>query len=113
MPYLKEAQGAAPPIPWIESYGNELDIVARLGVLAPRPDSWSIHIDGPRYLHRRARGHRLNAHYLAPIEHAQKKDRKPGSRRNDASPFVSLNAGEYPGAAVPRLYSYINGGSVA
>jgi hypothetical protein len=111
MPYLKEAQGAAPSIPWIESCGNEHDIVARLGVLAPRPDSRSIHIDGPRYP--RARGHLLNAHYLAPIEHAQKKDRKPGRRRNDASPFVPRNAGEYPGAAVPRLYSYINGGSVA
>jgi hypothetical protein len=39
------------PVPWIESFGNEFDVVARLGMLAPRAEDWHIEIDGPRYRH--------------------------------------------------------------
>ena len=99
------------PIPWIESYGNEFDIVARLGVLAPNPTERGVHIDGPRYEHKGMWGHLFNTHYLPAIEQAQKKGRKRGPKQESAAPFVLLNAEDYPHAQVPRLYRYLNGGS--
>jgi len=56
--------------PWIESYGNENDIVARLGVLASSHGVGSSRIDGDRYYRTDAWGHMLNAHYLAPMYEA-------------------------------------------
>jgi hypothetical protein len=53
--------------PWIESYGNEYDVVARLGVLAPPHGIGSARIEGDRYRRAKAWGHLLNAHYLIPI----------------------------------------------
>lgn len=56
-------------IPHIESYANEHDIVARLGVLA-RPAFHHedlLHIDGSLFTCRRY-GHLLNAHYLPEFE---------------------------------------------
>jgi hypothetical protein len=98
------------PVPWIESYGNEFDIVARLGVLAPNPKRWNVEIDGPRYERVGAWGHLLNEHYLAPIERAQKKGRKRGPRTETADPFVLVNSDVFPAARVPRIYRYLNGG---
>ena len=48
MPYLNP-DFLGRPRPWIESYGNEHDVVARLGVLAPHSAERSVHIDGSRY----------------------------------------------------------------
>jgi len=56
--------------PWIESYGNENDVVARLGVLASSHGVGSSRIDGDRYYRTGAWGHMLNAHYLAPMYEA-------------------------------------------
>ena len=44
------------PTPWIESYGNEMDIVARLGVLANVKGPGSVSIAGDRYRARRRMG---------------------------------------------------------
>ena len=74
MPYIGAWDGR--PVPWIENFGNERDIVARLGMLAPRADHWCIDIAGPRYEHRGAWGHMLNEHYLAAIERYQKSGRR-------------------------------------
>ena len=67
------------PLPWIESFGNENDIVARLGMLAPRPEQWGIRINGPRYERHGAWGHMLNEHYLKEIERRQKRGRGPAA----------------------------------
>lgn len=99
-----------PPIPWIESFGNELDIVARLGMLAPDAAGRGVVIDGPRYIHRGAWGHLLNEHYLRPIEQQQKVGRRRGGRGGRA-PFDVLDPDSLPDATLPRLYSYLNGGS--
>jgi hypothetical protein len=95
-------------VPWMESYGNEFDIVARLGMLAPRADEWHIDIDGPHYVHRRAWGHFLNVHYLVDIERQQKVRYRPGGTGSTA-PYELLNAEQFPDHT-PRLFKYINGG---
>lgn len=46
---------------WIESYGNEMDIVARLGVLADSTGPGGVRIGGDRYIRNAAWGHLLNA----------------------------------------------------
>jgi len=97
------------PIPWIESLGNEFDLVARLGMLAPKPAERGIDIDGPHYVRLNAWGHFLNAHYLYDIETRQKVGRKRGGT-GGAAPYVLANAEAYPDCEVPRLFSYINGG---
>ncbi len=101
--------------PWIESFGNEYDLVARLGVLAPNPAERHIHIDGPRYVHPGAFGHFLNAHYLHDIDRVQKRGRRPGPRQQNAAPFTLVDppAETLPEAQVPRLYRYLNGGAPA
>ena len=96
-------------VPWIENFGNEFDIVARLGMLAPRSDQWHIEIDGPCYVRPRAWGHFLNEHYLVDIERQQKVRHRPGGKGGTA-PYELLNAGLFPGHT-PRLFNYINGGT--
>jgi pimeloyl-ACP methyl ester carboxylesterase len=54
-------------MPWIESYGNEYDVVARLGVLAPPHGIGSARIEGDRYRRAGMWGHFMNAHYLIPM----------------------------------------------
>jgi hypothetical protein len=95
-------------LPWIESFGNELDLVARLGMLAPHASAQKIVIDGPSWVHRGAWGHLLNTHYLRHIDLAQGGAAHPGPVTGSADPYEPLTPGE---ASVPRLFAYINGGS--
>jgi hypothetical protein len=96
--------------PYIESFANEHDVVARPGMLAPDPAGEHIHIDGPFYIGRGAWGHLLNADYLIPIAECQQPGRKRGGK-DFAWPFELANGDSYPGRRTPRLFSYINGGS--
>jgi hypothetical protein len=100
------------PVPWIEHFGNENDIVARLGMLAPNAMQREINIAGPRYIHRGAWGHFLNEHYLFGIEKHQKIGRQRGGA-GSAEPFDLLNPSALAESEKPwpRLYDYINGGS--
>jgi len=83
--------------PWIESYGNEMDFVARLGVLANVTGPGSVRIAGDRYRRNAAWGHLLNAHYLYPMMQS----RKAG---DPAGGLVPLNGGR----TIPRLFAYLN-----
>jgi hypothetical protein len=102
---------AAGPLPWIESYGNEFDVVARLGMLAPNPLKRGMAIDGPRYECKGAWGHLLNQHYLRAIDKTQRVGHTRGPANASAAPYVLNNADDFPEAAQPRLFGYINGGS--
>jgi hypothetical protein len=83
-------------VPWIESYGNEMDIVARLGVLANVVGPGSVRIGGDRYKRPSAWGHLLNAHYLCPMMKARSKDSSGG--------LVPLKGNLL---ATPRLFAYL------
>lgn len=112
MTYYSQAGSSGDPIPWIENYGNEFDIVARLGMLAPHKAENLIQIDGPIYMAPGAWGHLLNEHYLKPLESKQRLRLKRGGSGNPpAAPYrqVGLKPGESMSA--PRLFRYINGGS--
>jgi hypothetical protein len=95
-------------LPWIESLGNEHDLVARLGMLAPDVSSEGIAIDGPQWVHRGAWGHLLNAHYLHAIELAQCGGAGPGPATGTADPYTQFGG---PTMAAPRLFSYLGGGA--
>ena len=110
MKYAKLAEGDNRPVPWIENFGNEYDLVARLGMLAPRADELGIDIDGPCYMHRDAWGHLLNANYLFDIQRGQKQGRKEGGK-GDTTPYELLNADDFSSNLIPQLFSYINGGT--
>lgn len=84
--------------PWIESYGNEYDLVAKLGLLAPPHGIGSARIAGDRYRRLGAWGHLLNAHYLAPI------------LADLAEPRVGLEPFHDNLRRTPRLLEYLNGG---
>lgn len=89
------------PIPWIESFGNENDLVARLGMLAPKAAERGIDIDGPCYVKPNGWGHLLNAHYLSDIQSSQKVGRRRGGA-GGAAPYVLANAAVYlPRSADP------------
>lgn len=107
MPYFD----AASQTPWLEHFGNEFDIVARLGMQAPRPNRWGINIEGPCYVRHGGWGHLLNAHYLFPLTDAQKRGRKQGGQGNLDDPFTHQNIAGIKEGVSPRLYDYINGGS--
>ena len=114
MTYLRKA-GPDPdnqPVPIIENFGNERDIVARLGMLALHASRWHIEIDGPRYMKRCTWGHLLDEHYLSSIEKYQKDGRKPGGN-GTSTPYELINPEEFPNYPAPRLFSYINGGMAA
>jgi hypothetical protein len=84
--------------PWIESFGNEHDLVARLGLLAPPHGVGSARIAGDRYRRVGAWGHFLNAHYLVPMWRDAQTPSAPG-----LEPFHdNLNR-------TPRLLGYLNG----
>ena len=86
------------PTPWIESYGNEMDIVARLGVLANVTGPGSVRIAGNRYVRDAAWGHLLNAHYLFPMMEA----RKAGDPAGGLVPLKGSRSSK------PRLFAYLN-----
>lgn len=100
------------PIPWIESFGNANDLVARLGMLAPNATRRGIDIDGPCYVKPNGWGHLLNAHYLSDIHDCQKVSRRRGGA-GGSIPYLLANAGAYPDCQTPRLFDYINGGTPA
>jgi hypothetical protein len=110
MLYFDPSTSDGRPIPWIENYGNEMDIVARLGMLAPDAAQRNILIQGPQYLRPRAWGHLLNEHYLLPIEAVQRVGRKKGSK-GGTEPFVLIDGDPQASGGIPRLFHYINGGS--
>jgi hypothetical protein len=78
MKYFKPPQDGELPVPLIENFGNENDIVSRLGMLAPNPVKWGIDLDGPFYMREGAWGHLLNVHYLFPIRDHQKSGYRKG-----------------------------------
>jgi hypothetical protein len=92
-------------LPWIESFGNENDLVAGLGMLAPDPCGEGIAIDGPLWLHRCAWGHLLNIHYLRAIDLNQRDGQRPGPATGTSAPYEAFKNAN---AAQPRLYGYIN-----
>lgn len=97
------------PIPWIESFGNANDLVARLGMLAPNAAQRGIDIDGPCYVKPNGWGHLLNAHYLSDIHDCQKVSRRRGGV-SGSIPYLLANTDRYPDCQTPRLFDYINGG---
>ncbi len=101
MPGLKSARGH--PVPWIENFGNEYDLVARTGMLAPKKEERGIQIDGGNYVKNGMWGHLLNVHYLMGI-HDHMED--PAGCPND----YELQDGDASGAPErPRLYEYYGG----
>lgn len=106
MAYSEPPSNGRRSIPFLEHFGNEQDIVARLGMLAPRPGKWEIRIDGQRFVRRDAWGHLLGEHYLYPIADVQRRGRRRGGL-GTAAPFVAADAA----GSAPRLYQYINGGA--
>lgn len=111
MTYIHQPSTSKSPIPWIESYGNEFDIVARLGMLAPDGLENGIRIDGPIYMKRNGWGHLFNEHYLKEIEKAQRVRLRKGSQGNSAfAPYEQIRLDPTEQLIRPRLYDYINGG---
>ncbi|HZE15988.1 MAG TPA: hypothetical protein VE197_09930 [Mycobacterium sp.] len=103
MKYIDEDRS----LPRIESFGNEHDLVARLGMLAPDPDKRHIEISGPRFIHNGAWGHLLNAHYLIDIDRAQRQRADAVTPNTDPYRLIE---GSAPPGTLPRLFDYLNGG---
>jgi hypothetical protein len=95
-------------IPRIESFGNEHDLVARLGMLAPNPHKRHVEISGPRFRHDGAWGHLLNAHYLIDIDETHRPRANAAATAPGARPYV-LITGTARAGTIPRLFSYLNG----
>lgn len=94
--------------PYIENYGNEYDLVARLGMLAPEKAEEKIHIDGYNYRYDDKWGHLLNQHYLFPMEAFMEKYSRYKSTDPEQNPYQPWgNEGEVP--ELPRLYGYYRG----
>ena len=106
---LRAAEKDRRAVPYVEHFGNEYDIVARLGMLAPNAEARSIQIGGPRFVRLGGWGHLLNVHYLYPIAEVQRHGRRRGGA-GTAAPFVALGNGRDE-VTTPRLYEYINGGT--
>jgi hypothetical protein len=110
--YFPRLPTGSAPIPWIEHFGNEFDLVARLGMLAPDPERWQIDIDGPRYVHTGRWGHLLNMHYLFDIADEQRRGHRRGGQKT-REPYRLVGRQDGIAGARPRLYAYINGGRSA
>ena len=96
MQYLKNIKSNREhPVPYIENFANENDMVARLGMLSPRKDLWGIQIDGDNYFRKGGWGHLLNAHYLNGFD----------TSRTDYSPFKCIGKN----GATSRLFGYLDG----
>ena len=81
------------PVPWIENFANQYDLVARLGMLAPKKKKRKIVIDGDVHLKKEGWGHFLNEHYLHGFDNG-KRDYEPVKADKKA-----------------RLYGYLKGGT--
>lgn len=92
-------------LPYIESYGNEHDVIARLGVLAPPAGRDGGRIGGERFMRRNAWGHLLNAHYLFPMEQEVR------ARRRGETPEFALRPLPGNSNRRPRLFDYFGGAS--
>jgi hypothetical protein len=94
-------------IPYMEHFANELDWVARLGILSPlRGDSEAtIEIDGPVFEQKGEWGHLLNEHYLTAIDDYLYPGAEPYNREQNPFPPVGNGAGK------SRLYDYFHGKS--
>ncbi len=57
-------------IPYIESFANQMDLVAGLGLLSPKKKELGIHIDGETFI-REGWGHFFNEHYLIAFDQAR------------------------------------------
>ena len=99
--------------PYIESYANRRDIVARLGALSPenKPNGL-VCIDGPVFENRASWknrhsgwGHLLNQHYLFAIEDHLVATAKGKPSKN---PYPLQPGKGY--SDIPRLYGYFHGG---
>ena len=102
MPGLTTAQGH--PAPWIESFGNQYDLVARCGMLAPKGQERGIRIDGMKYVKEGMWGHYLNMHYLWGVNaHLSDPEHTP----NAYQPQPTANGAA--GRERPRLYDYYGG----
>jgi hypothetical protein len=66
-PFHASSAPAGRLYPFIESYGNQNDLVARLGILASEHGAGSSRIEGERYFRRDGWGHWFNTQYLAPM----------------------------------------------
>jgi hypothetical protein len=96
-------------VPLIESFGNEKDIVARLGMLSKKG---AIEIHGSGWKSRNAWGHLLNEHYLTLIE-AARQGLAQGKGHGYAF-FEPPGAERHPAAGAPtpekpRLMRYLDG----
>lgn len=87
--------------PYVESYGNEFDLVARLGVLAPGRGPGAVRIGGERFVRQNTWGHLLNAHYL----HAMEQEWRSGTLHGGLRPLPGNTA------RTPRLFGYFGGAS--
>ncbi len=108
MTHYRPAAPGRQALPHLEHFGNEHDIVARLGMQAPHAAERGIQIDGARFVRAGAWGHLLSEHYLYPLADMQRQGRRRGGR-GDAAPFAPVDAATP--LAVPRLDAYLNGGS--
>lgn len=93
------------PIPYMEHFANERDLVAWLGILSPlRGESDAlIEIDGPMRVRAGAWGHLLNEHYLAPIDDYLYPSPHRPPRESDPYPATGH------GPTRSRLYDYFHG----
>ncbi|MFT3921589.1 MAG: hypothetical protein QM778_03550 [Myxococcales bacterium] len=101
-PFVAMTDSHCPPrhAPWIESYGNECDLVAQLGMLSPAHGLGSTRILGDRYERKGAWGHLLNAHYLVPLKKELQTD-----QGTLLEPFHDNLR------TTPRLHEYLDGKS--
>ncbi len=109
MKFHRPATDDRRPLLWIESFGNQHDIVARLGMFAPPDQDDPLDLDGVFYMRKGAYGHLLNEHYLYEIERCQ----KDGLRRGPVGgqdPYILVRGAENHPDPTPRLFCYINGG---
>ena len=96
MRHFTAADRGLAPVPHIEHFANDHDLVAWLGMLAPDPAKHKIRIDGPMFVRPDGWGHLLNQHYLFDIERHQRRGRAKGAR-GGSCPFALR-----PGTATVR-----------
>jgi|GEM_PF-5808638 len=97
MPYLFEGES---PAPYIEHFGNARDLVARMGLFAPKTGPGRTEIAGLRFIRRRGWGHLLNAHYLNVLAEQWQQGREDGFFDPDNPARLSRLSGYHARALV-------------